>query len=500
MGLYVGIDLGTTYSAVAKLDEVGKPLIMVNSYGSNITPSVIAIESNGNILVGEDAQRSLGDIDARIAYRFKRKMGTEWVFDAPRQKFTPTDLSAFVLRKLRDDVVEGEGGESIIEAVVTVPANFANEAREATLAAAKAAGINIKYIINEPTAAALYFASQNSGVGGIYAIYDLGGGTFDISIIKIDGEDVEVLSTDGVHELGGRDFDDALIELVKEKYEKSHGSIADEEFSLEFGMNQAEETKKSLSSRESKKLRVLGKNLEVSRHEFEEKISKWIAQAEMLCESAIDEAGVTVSEIKDVILVGGSSRMPIVASSVKRVFKKEPRKFANPDEAVALGAALYAAYKSDGSGLNRAQKKAVESIDISEITSKYFGTPAVVSSKGSEEVQNTIIIERGEKIPCSRTKTYYTRSANQTAVSLRITESQAPETDMNFVKVLWQGELQLPSGRPAQQPIEVSYNYDANQIIHAVFKDVESGKSEEIKIDLGASSNASIDIDSFTVE
>jgi len=496
MGLYVGIDLGTTYSAVAKLDEVGKPLIMHNPEGGNITPSVVLVEPDGNILVGKEAQNDLGR-GARVAYRFKRKMGSDWVFDAGKYKFTPTDLSGFVLKKLREAVVE-HVGESIIEAVVTVPANFANEAREATLTAAKAAGIQVKYIINEPTAAALYFASQNGGADGVYAIYDLGGGTFDISIIRIDGEDIEVLSTDGVHELGGRDFDDALTEIVREKYKQLTGSDMPDE---EFGPNEAEELKKQLSTRDTRKARIAGKNIEISRREFEERISKWIAQAEMLCESAVEEADISIDKIRDVILVGGSTRMPIVADSIKRIFKKEPRKFANPDEVVALGAALHAAYKSDGAGLNRAQKKAIESIDVSDITSKYFGIPVMVeTTKGADELQNSIIIEKGEKVPCTKTNTYVTRSENQTAVNLKITEARAPETDLSFVNVIWEGELELPPGRPAHQPIEVTYSYDSNQTMHAVFKDVQSGRLQEIKIDLGSASSTSIDIDAFTVE
>lgn len=501
MSLYIGIDLGTTYSAAARQDELGKSTIVHDSRGSNIIPSVVWFEDGDKVTTGEDAKRALGDRQEAVAYRFKRKMGEDWSYNAHGSVYSPTNLSAFVLKKIRQEVESLHG--DITEAVVTVPANFANEAREDTMEAAKEAGINVKYIINEPTAAALYYGSQTGAVSGTYVVYDLGGGTFDVSVIRVNGNDVEVVATDGVPELGGYDFDNALSELVFEKYRViTEGGLTVED----FGPNDAEEFKKRLSTRDIVKDRVTGGNgrvsIEIDRRDFEERISKWIAQTEMLCEAVIDEADIELSDINNVVLVGGSTRIPAIVESVQRVFKQKPVTFSNPDEAVALGAALYAAYKSDKKGLNELQRQAVDSIDVSEITGKYFGTTALVTNiaREKQQIQNSIIINKGERIPCSVTKTYYTVYEGQEEVEIDITEANAPETDINFVKVIWDGILSLPKGRPAQQPIEITYSYDANQVIHASFKDVESGRSEEIDISMAGHQSGEIDIEEFTVE
>ncbi|MGI9249947.1 MAG: Hsp70 family protein [Pseudohongiellaceae bacterium] len=492
MTVYVGIDLGTTFSAVARLDEMGRSSLVHFSDGSNTLRSMVSFNDSGGVKIG-------ARWDPKGAERFKREMGAgNWSFRAFDSTYSSTDLSAFVLARIRQEVEDVYG--NIVEAVVTVPANFANDARDATMQAAKTAGINVKFIINEPTAAALYFAAeQKEQADGVYAIYDLGGGTFDISIIRLKGEEVEVIATDGVHKLGGRDFDDALTELVKKKFKEAKGEDLEIE---DFTPYDAENLKKSLTDSESVKERIARANIEISRAEFEEAISSYITQTEMLCESVIDTAGIDLSEIKDVILVGGSTRMPIVASSVERVFGKKPVKFANPDEVVALGAAIYAAYKSDRSGMNQVQKDAVNKISFQEVTSKYYGTPAIVANEatGQEEEANTIIITKGDKIPCSVTRSYYTATDGQTQVNLGITECDALETDMNFVNIIYQGNLDLPPNRPAGQEIEITFSYDENQVMHAEFKDVKSGNKHEVDIQLTEDKASSINIDQFLVE
>jgi len=496
MSAYIGIDLGTTFSAVARLDEMGRAAIVHFSDGSNILPSIVSFKTANDIETG--ILKALDDPGEVVAHRFKREMGTDWLFDAHGKPFSATDLSAFVLKKIKQEVDKACGG--IVEAVVTVPANFANDARDATMKAAQMAGINVKYIINEPTAAALFFAAEQKGdAGGTYAIYDLGGGTFDMSIIKLTGEDVEVLATDGIHKLGGRDFDDALTTLVSKKFKAATG----EELEFEdFTPNDAEDLKKSLTDREVAKVRINRTNIEVTRGEFEEVISSSIAQAEMLCESVMDEADVAPAEIRDIILVGGSSRMPIISKSIERVFGKEPKRFGNPDEVVALGAALYAAYKSDKSGMNQVQLDAVNSINVSEVTNKYFGTSALThnATTGQMVLANSIIINKGQKIPCSVTQEYSTVSDDQRKMELDITESNAPETDLNFVNIVWRGELDLPPDRPRGQKIEITYSYDENQVVHAKFLDVESGNFHEVDIQAGADAKDAIDINEFLVE
>lgn len=498
---YVGIDLGTTNSAVAKLDETGRPIIVHNPEGSNITPSVITFTSNDKYDVGEVARKSLGE--KNTFGRFKREMGTKIEFDAFGQKHTPETLSALLLKKLKKDSEEAIG--NIEEAVVTIPANFANEAREATLNAARMAGLNVKNIINEPTAAALYYAFYaGRELDGTYAVYDLGGGTFDVSVISVHGKDVEVLATEGVSKLGGDDFDKALQKLVGQKYKAETGTELDLD---DYNLIDAEEDKKSLTRREVVKIGIRSAggraNLEVHQKDFEEAISSYIAQTEMLCETALDDAGLNPKEISEVFLVGGSSRIPCIQKSVERVFKREPVSFANPDEVVALGAALYAAYKSDGKFLNSIQKKSVEKLSVAEITSKFFGTISVGIDNARDQLarNNSIIIEKGAKIPCTKEESFFTMAEGQTAVNCVVTESNTKETDPKFVKIIWEGALELPAGRPANQEIVVRFSYDQNQTMKCSFTDTQTKKKTEIDLNMNKGKEANtLDINKFMVE
>jgi len=496
MSVFIGIDLGTTYSAVSYIDDTGRPKVIHNSEGSNVTPSCIDF-ANEKASVGEEARKSLG-LSSTIAARFKRDMGTSKTYKIGGSEYTPTDCSAIVLKKILQDAEKAVG--RVGEAVVTTPANFANEARTATLEAAKLAGLNVNHIVNEPTAAALYYAFQSGeDLHGHYAVYDLGGGTFDVSIIKANGQDVEVITSDGVSRLGGDDFDIALQKIVQRKYKKLTGDDLDEE---DFTKTDAEEDKKSLSKRDSIKIRVMRSNIEVTRGEFEQEISSLIAQTEMLCESVIDEAGLTVSDIQNVFLAGGSTRMPVVLESVKRAFKKNPVSSVNVDEVVTLGAALYAAFKGDKSKLSPVQKNSIQKIKVSDATTKCFGTIALEQNiKGELEDRVSILINKNAKIPCSVTKSYYTTHDDQEKVNFSITESVAAETDPRFVNILWEDGLSLPSGRPQGQEIKVTYSYDDNQTIHASFIDVDTGK--EMKTSLSSVSNiveTSSKIDKFIVE
>jgi len=496
MGAFIGIDLGTTYSAVSYIDDTGRSKIIHNSDGENVTPSCIDF-SGGTAEVGEEARKSLGMSDT-VAARFKRDMGTSKTYKIDGQEYTPTDCSAIVLKKLVQDAQKQIG--AIGEAVVTIPANCGNEARDATLAAAKVAGLDVKYIVNEPTAAALYYAHQNGdGLHGHYAVYDLGGGTFDVSILKVNGQDVDVVTSDGVKRLGGDDFDTILQKIVQDKYLKETGEKLDEE---DFTKTNAEDEKKSLSKRDSIKVRVMRTNIKITRDEFEQAISSMIAQAEMLCESAIHEAGLTLSDIQDVFLVGGSTRMPVVQESVRRAFGKDPVSSVNVDEVVALGASLYSAYKGDHSKLSPVQQNSIQKIKVSESTTKCFGTIALFEkSRGEWKEQVSILIRKNEKIPCSVTKSYFTTHDNQESVKFVITESVAAETDPKFVNILWEDKLILPSGRPEGQELKVTYSYDENQTIHATFIDVGTGKEMKTSLSsVGNNSDTGNKIDKFIVE
>ena len=427
MAAFIGIDLGTTFSSVATIDDTGRPSIVHNKEGTNITPSCVSETSPGVMEVGEFARRQWGNAPDTAAARFKRDMGTSVTHAINGQDFTPTQLSTFVLKKLVADAAQSLG--AIGDAVVTIPANFAHEARDATMVAAKAAGLNVRHIVNEPTAAALYYAFKSGeDLGGMYAVYDLGGGTFDVSIISVNGQNVEVLATNGVSKLGGDDLDAALQKLVRSKFKELTGNdLADDDFTK----NDAEEEKKSLSARKKVIIRVARQLIDITREEFEEAISSYITQAEMMCEATINEAGIEVVDINGVFLAGGSTRIPLVAESVKKVFNQEPISSVNVDEVVSLGAALYAAYKGDRDKLSIVQKNAIQKIKVSESTSKCFGTISIGhdEARNTHKLFNSILIRKGQKIPCSVTESFYTTHDGQERVSCKITESTAPETD-----------------------------------------------------------------------
>ena len=496
MSNYVGIDLGTTFSAVAYIDESGRPAIINNDRDDNITPSCVA-KIKGEIVVGERARRQWGNDKKNAAARFKRDMGSSSTHKIGGKEFTPTELSAAVLKKIKSDVEEKVG--KIEEAVITIPANFSQEARDATMEAGRLAGLNVKYIINEPTAAALYYAYQSDGdLSGTYVVFDLGGGTFDVSVIKVKGQDVEVVASNGLHKLGGDDFDKVLWQLISEKYKEETGQDLTEE---DFPINDVEEEKKSLSGRKRTTVEIDRDLIDVSRLEFEESISSLIAQIEMMCETTLDEANVTPEDISSVFLAGGSTRIPCVVDCAKKVFKQDPVSTVNVDEVVALGACLYAAYKSDGTGLSEIQKKSVSKLNVSEVTNECFGTISVgFSESKGEDLVNSIIIQKGESIPCSVTETYQTLFDGQSAINCTITESKSPETNPRFVKVIHEQTLDLPPDRPAGQEVEVTYSYDENQTMHAVFKDVSSGKELTWSFSKASGESTQSEIDKFLVD
>ena len=498
MGAYVGIDLGTSFSAVAHIDETGRPMIVHNSDGQNITPSCVA-RYDGEIRVGEQARKAWGIEVENVAARFKRDMGGSKTHMIDGQTFTPTDLSAAVLKRLKRDA-ESQIGD-ITEAVVTIPANFSQEAREATIAAANMAGLSVKYIINEPTAAALFYAFKSGEeLSGIYAVYDLGGGTFDVSIIQVSGQDVDVIASNGIARLGGDDFDRHCSEIVARKYRQETGEDLDPD---DYLINDAEKEKISLSNRKRVMATVGRQAIEVRREEYEDAISPLIAQAEMLCESTLEEAGIVSSAVQGVFLAGGSTRIPAVRDSVARVFNQEPISTVNVDEVVALGAALYAAYKSDRKDLSAAQKDAIKKIKVTEVTNMCFGTFAMSFNENRNEFEkrNSIIVRKGEKIPCSVTESFYTVADNQTAVNCTVTESTSPETDPRFVKVIWEGSLPLPPNRPEGQEVQVTFGYDDHQIMNCKFRDVESGENVFVDIERSSSSDQGADeIEKFLVE
>ena len=508
MSNIIGIDLGTTNSVIAYLDSLGKPKIQTSPEGDHLTPSVVAFEDKHVVVVGEEAKKMMQVKVENVFSEFKREMGSDYVYKLDEKKYSAAELSSLVLKKLIKNTENSLG--SVDEIVITIPANFSNEAREDTIKAGKLAGYDVKYIINEPTAAAIYYAREQNLQSGTYGVYDFGGGTFDVSIVEINQDSVEVITSSGVNKLGGKDLDEKLMEIIASKFKAQTKETLRIGTVHELAVT-VEDTKKTLSSRESAPVSIFGgtsgrTNFEVTRKEFEKAISVFITQAEMLCEQALDDAGKSVNEITDVFLVGGSTRIPAIIESVGKLFAKEPKSIANPDEVVALGAALYAGFQYKDL-LNAQQQSELDTMSLQEVTNHYFGTFVVDGSARQGSYKNDIVIAKNSVLPCSVTKIYQTYTANQTSVSCEVTQSAAPETDPKFVKIVWEGELALPDGRPAGQPIEVTYNYDINQVMHCLFKDVETNKIVEVNLNSKGESDQTSeieavkeDIDSFLIE
>lgn len=498
----VGIDLGTTFSAIAMLDESGKPHV-VKADSERILPSCIWAESPSALRAGGLAKKKKAEKPHSVASRFKRHMGKDVTLTLKDlgRNITPVEASSHILRKLIQEASKVHG--PIEEVVITIPSNFGESERRATMEAGEMAGVKVRHIINEPTAAALAYASENN-VNGTIMVYDLGGGTFDVTIAKINGSEVECLTSEGDIDLGGIDFDAKLADIVDKMHEKAHGrtlraalgikNTKDEEANTtwqELLLN-CEEWKKELSDLNSVFIKfnegpdgkVQG---EVTRAEFEASISSYIARAEMLVEAALSGAKLSPNQIDQVLMVGGSTRIPGVRNSIKKLIGKEPLEAVNVDEAVALGAAIYAGLRMDNSQLTPLQKQRLEKLSVSDVCSHYYGT--IYGTKGDEKVG--ILIEKNSRLPSSKTEEYYTVHDGQKFVLCRITQCGEAFTDPEFVKTIH--ELQLgpfPEGRPSGQPIQVTYTYTINQVLEVNLLDVSSGKKVDDIVPLAGSKNS----------
>lgn len=489
MAKFVGIDLGTTYSAISVLDDLGKPEIVPVDQ-DRIMPSVVYFDEDDatNVLIGTIAKNKLSDEEEaeRIVQDVKRHMGINKQYNIDGNNYTPVQVSSFILKKLVQAASEVKG--KITEAVITVPANFSEKERKATMDAGKLAGLDVKHIINEPTAAAIYYASQNP-VAGKVLIYDLGGGTFDVTIAKVSGNNIEIIASEGDRHLGGKDFDLKLVELFNKKYMDEFGvSLVDDE-NRQFYIEKAEEIKLNLSKKDRQKIKLKGNagrtQVDISRSDFEEAISTFIAKTELLIDSVMDEAELTPSEINQILIVGGSTRIPFIQKSLTRIFNKEPLKVMNPDEAVSLGAAIYAGLNADIGDLNAAQATAISSLKLTEVCNHFYGTIIVTQDPASGKVEesNFIILKKNTPLPCSDTHPFTTISDGQTSINCAVTQSKAEETNPEFVQIIWEGNMEgLPEGRPAGQPVEVTFSYDKNQRMHCHFKDVNSGKKLDVDL------------------
>ncbi len=494
MSKIIGIDLGTTYSAIAQLDDLGNPEVLSSTdENRKITASTIYV-SGEKVVVGDKALDALTATPKNVISETKRQMENDVVYsidqgkwvekdEAEENSYTPAQVSSFILSKLKGYTSE------VSKAVITVPALFAEKARVATLDAAKMAGIEVIELINEPTAAACYYASLPNveKISGKILVFDLGGGTFDITLCDVNDQKVDVITSRGDKWLGGKDFDQEILNLIDEKYKKETGKNLDlSEGKLQY-LEIAERIKRSLSVKNKHAEVVEGpegpKKIEISRSEFEQSIQMHIEKLKMLLEECIDGSGHEVGEINHTLLVGGSTRIPIISKTIEKVMGKPPLKGVNVDEAVAAGAAVYAGLKSKNL-LNTAQKKAIGKVQLKDVCNFYMGTliqrdDPVLNRKVTE---NLVVIERDTKLPAEETTTVYTLYDDQHAIDCSITQSEGRESNREFVNLIHQGDLEFPDKKPKGREIEITYKYDTSGVMHCTFKDVSSDKKYEISL------------------
>ncbi len=478
MSKIIGIDLGTTNSCVAVM-EGGKPTVIANTEGVRTTPSIVAFTKNGERLVGESAKRQAVTNADRTISSIKRHMGTDYKVDIDGKKYTPQEISAMILQKLKADA-ESYLGEKVTEAVITVPAYFNDAQRQATKDAGKIAGLDVKRIINEPTAAALAYGLDNEKEQKIM-VYDLGGGTFDVSIIEIGDGVIEVLATNGDTRLGGDDFDNRVTQWMIDEFKKAEGvDLSGDKMALQRLKEAAEKAKKELSTATTTNINLpfitataegpkhLDMNL--SRAKFDELTVDLIERTAIPVQNALRDAGLTAAELSKVLLVGGSTRMLAAQEKVKQLTGKEPSKSLNPDECVAIGAGIQGGKLAGDAGAGD-----ILLLDVTPLSLSIETTGGVA----------TKLIERNTTIPTKKSQIFSTAADNQTAVDIHVVQGERQFARDN--KTLGQFRLDgiLPARRGVPQ-IEVTFDIDANGIVNVSAKDMGTGKEQHITITSGS--------------
>ena len=473
MSKIIGIDLGTTNSAVAVM-EGGEPTIIPNVEGNRTTPSVVAFTKNGERLVGETAKRQAITNAARTITSIKREMGTDYKVKIDDKEYTPEEISAMILQKIKSDV-ESYLGETVSEAVITVPAYFTDSQRQATKDAGKIAGLDVKRIINEPTAAALAYGMDKDTEQHKIMVFDLGGGTFDVSILEIGDGVFEVLATRGNNRLGGDDFDEVLMNYMISEFKKENGiDLSKDVTAMQRLKDAAEKAKKELSTTMTTNVNLpfitavdgapVHLNMDIKRAKFEELASDLVDKTLVPVREALNDAGLTASEIDKVLLVGGSTRIPAVQEAVKKLIGKEPQKDINPDECVAIGAAIQG-------GVLTGEVKDLLLLDV---------TPLSLGIETMGGVM-TRLIERNTTIPAKKSQIFSTAADGQTAVDIHVLQGEREFAHDNTTLGRFQltGIPAAPRGVPQ---IEVTFDIDANGIVNVHAKDLGSGNEQKITI------------------